>query len=59
MQLSLGRTVGKLGFLSGKVAIERPRVRARSGAEMMLPSWQAAQVEDWLGCRRPSKASGD
>ena len=40
-----GRTVGKLGFHGGKVAIERPRVRARSGA----PSWQAAQAEDWLG----------
>ena len=44
-----GRTVGKLGFHGGKVAIERPRVRARSGAEEVLPSWQAAQAEDWLG----------
>jgi len=43
-----GRTVGKLGFHGGKVAIERPRVR-RSGAEEVLPSWQAAQAEDWLG----------
>jgi len=32
------------------VAIERPRVRARTdGAEMALPSWEAAQGEDWLG----------
>jgi putative transposase len=45
-----GRTVGKLGFHGGKVAIQRPRVRARSGAEITLPSWQAAQAEDWLGC---------
>ncbi len=44
-----GRTAGRLGFHGGKVAIERPRVRARSGAEMTLPSWQAAQAEDWLG----------
>jgi putative transposase len=44
-----GRTVGKLGFHGGKVGIERPRVRARSGAEVVLPSWQAAQAEDWLG----------
>jgi transposase-like protein len=45
-----GQTAGKLGFHGGKVAIERPRVRAREdGAEMALPSWQAAQAEDWLG----------
>jgi putative transposase len=45
-----GRTAGKLGFHGGKVAIERPRVRTRTGgAEMALPSWQAAQAEDWLG----------
>jgi transposase-like protein len=45
-----GRTAGKLGFHGGKVAIERPRVRARAdGAELALPSWEAAQAEDWLG----------
>jgi len=44
-----GRTVSKLGFHGGKVAIERPRVRAHSGGEEVLPSWQAAQAEDWLG----------
>src|SRR3954469_433317 len=44
-----GRTVGKLGFHGGRGAIKRPRVRARSGAEEVLPSWQAAQAEDWLG----------
>jgi putative transposase len=44
-----GRAAGKLGFHGGKVAIERPRVRARSGAEMALPSWEAAHAEDWLG----------
>jgi putative transposase len=31
------------------VAVERPRVRARDGHEQALPSWQAAQAEDWLG----------
>jgi len=44
-----GRTAGKLGFHGGKVSIERPRVRARGGAELTLPSWEAAQAEDWLG----------
>lgn len=44
-----GRTRGKLGFHGGKVAVERPRVRARDGKEMALPSWAAALSEDWLG----------
>jgi putative transposase len=44
-----GRTAGKLGFHGGKVSIERPRVRARDGAELALPSWEGAQAEDWLG----------
>jgi transposase-like protein len=45
-----GRTAGRLGFHGGKVAIERPRVRGRGdGAELSLPSWQAAVAEDWLG----------
>ena len=44
-----GRTKGKLGFHGGKVALERPRVRARNGGEIALPSWEAAMAEDWLG----------
>jgi len=44
-----GRTKGKLGFHGGKVALERPRVRARNGGEIPLPSWEAAMAEDWLG----------
>jgi putative transposase len=44
-----GRSAGKLGFHGGKVNIERPRVRTRGGAELALPSWEAAQAEDWLG----------
>jgi putative transposase len=44
-----GQAAGKLGFHGGKVAIERPRVRARDGHELALPSWDAAQAEDWLG----------
>jgi hypothetical protein len=44
-----GGTMGKLGFHGGKVPVERPRVRARSGAEMAIPSWEAAHAEDWLG----------
>ncbi len=32
------------------MGIARPRVRARgNGAELALPSWEAAQSEDWLG----------
>ncbi len=44
-----GRTKGQLGFHGGKVALERPRVRARDGGELPLPSWEAAIAEDWLG----------
>src|ERR1700750_2160026 len=44
-----GQAAGKLGFHGGKVAIERPRVRARDRHELALPSWEAAQAEDWLG----------
>jgi putative transposase len=44
-----GRTKGKLDFHGGKVALERPRVRARDGGEVPLPSWEAAMAEDWLG----------
>ncbi|MDK1039807.1 MAG: IS256 family transposase, partial [Actinomycetota bacterium] len=33
----------------GKVEVERPRVRARDGGEMALPSWEAAMTEDLLG----------
>src|SRR5208337_1703888 len=44
-----GRTKGKLGFHGGKVTLERPRVRARDGGEIALPSWEAAMAEDWLG----------
>jgi putative transposase len=44
-----GKTQGKIGFHGGKVSLERPRVRARNGEEMALPSWEAAQSEDLLG----------
>jgi putative transposase len=44
-----GRTSGKLGFHGGKIGVERPRVRAPSGKEMVLPSWEQAVAEDWLG----------
>ena len=44
-----GRTQGKIGFHGGKVAVRRPRVRSFDGGEMTLPSWTAAQAEDWLG----------
>src|SRR3954462_10492040 len=43
-----GQTAGKLGLHGGKIAIERPRVRGRDGHEVALPSWEAAQAEDWL-----------
>src|SRR5208282_5019784 len=44
-----GKTKGRVGFHGGTVALERPRVRAKGGAELALPSWEAAQSEGWLG----------
>ena len=44
-----GTTQGKLGLHGGKVCVRRPRVRGRDGEELALPSWMAAQAEDWLG----------
>jgi len=44
-----GRTTGPIGFHGGKVTVARPRVRARNGRELALPSWEAALAEDWLG----------
>ena len=44
-----GATRGKIGFHGGKVVVRRPRLRSCAGHEVQLPSWQAAQAEDWLG----------
>jgi hypothetical protein len=44
-----GTTEGKIGFHGGKVTVHRPRVRSFDGHEVALPSWTAAQAEDWLG----------
>src|SRR4030081_1113312 len=44
-----GRTKGKIGFHGGKVAVHRPRVRGYDGREVELPTWTAAQAENWLG----------
>jgi putative transposase len=44
-----GRTKGKIGFHGGRVEVERPRVRDFAGKELVLPSWQRAIEEDWLG----------
>jgi transposase-like protein len=44
-----GKTKGKIGFHGGKIEIERPRVRARGGDELALPSWAAAVDDDLLG----------
>ena len=44
-----GATKRKLGFHGGKVIVRRPRLRSREGHEVALPSWTAAQAEDWLG----------
>ena len=40
---------GKIGFHGGKVTVHRPRVRGLDGHELPLPTWTAAQAEDWLG----------
>src|SRR5271168_1104761 len=44
-----GRTQGKIDFHAGKVTVERPRVRDLAGREFVLPSWDCAVAEDWLG----------
>jgi putative transposase len=44
-----GRTQGKISFHGGRVAVRRPRVRSYDGHEHALPTWTAAQAEDWLG----------
>src|SRR4029078_7396274 len=44
-----GTTAGKIGFHGGKVTVHRPRVRSFDGREAALPTWTAAQAEDWLG----------
>lgn len=44
-----GKTKGNVGFHGGKVGVERPRVRARDGGELALPSWEAALSENLLG----------
>ena len=44
-----GRTKGKIGFHGGNVAVHRPRVRGFDGHEVPLPTWTAAQAENWLG----------
>jgi len=43
-----GATQGKIGFHGGKVVVRRPRLRS-DGHEVGLPTWKAAQAEDWLG----------
>ena len=44
-----GKTKGKIGFHGGKVEMARPRLRGFDGKERAVPSWEAAQSEDWLG----------
>ena len=44
-----GMTKDKIGFYGGNVAVQRLRVRGYDGHEVELPSWTAAQAEDWLG----------
>ena len=44
-----GRTRGKIAFHAGKIEVARPRVRDFRGWELVLPSWEHAIAEDWLG----------
>ncbi len=47
-----GRIAGarrRAGFHGGKGEIDRLRLRGFDGKELALPSWEAAQAEDWLG----------
>ena len=43
-----GRTTGPIGFYGGKVLVTRPRVRARGGEALALPSWEAAVTRTGL-----------
>jgi putative transposase len=44
-----GVTRSPVAFHGGRVGVDRPRVRSREGQqELVLPSWAAAQDEDWL-----------
>src|SRR5262245_2749545 len=43
-----GTIDSEVGWHGGKAAIRRPRVRARGGAELELPSWTAIQKADLL-----------
>src|SRR3954470_6006509 len=44
-----GKTRSPVAFHGGRVGVERPQVRSREGEqELVLPSWAAAQDEDWL-----------
>jgi len=44
-----GQTKSQVGFPGGRVGVDRPRVRSCEGKqELVLPSWAAAQDEDWL-----------
>ena len=45
-----GETRSQVAFHGGRIGLDRPRVRSREGQqELVLPSWAAAQDEDWLG----------
>src|SRR5690349_4686674 len=45
-----GGTRSPVAFHGGRVGVDRPRVRSREGEqELVLPSWVAAQDEEWLG----------
>ena len=44
-----GETRSPVAFHGGRVGVDRPRVRSREGQqELVLPSWAAAQDENWL-----------
>ena len=43
-----GRAPGELVMGGRRVAVQRPRVRTRGGAELMLPSWSVFAAEDPL-----------
>jgi hypothetical protein len=44
-----GRIKGKIGSHGGKLAVHRARVRSYDGHEVALPTWTAAEAENWLG----------
>lgn len=45
----MGPNTGTDRLPQRQIEVERPRARGVDGREIMIPSWEAAAQEDWLG----------